>query len=103
MRDWLRAFHGANATFPASEIAIKVVLSLALGLLVGFERQWSNKDIGARTFAMAAPLPLLGSLLGSGELLLAGVAALIVMSSFSPIFAICRLHASWRQLLQLRS
>ena len=79
MHDWLRAFHGANVTFPASEIAIKVVLSLALGLLVGFEREWSNKDIGARTFAMTALLGLLGSLLGPAELLLAGAAVLILI------------------------
>ena len=71
MHDWLRTFHGANVTFPAPEIAIKVVLSLALGLLFGFEREWSNKDIGARTFAMTALLGLLGSLLGPAELLLA--------------------------------
>ena len=79
MHDWLRAFHAPNVTFPASEIAIKVVLSLALGLLVGFEREWSNKDIGARTFAMTALLGLLGSLLGPAELLLAGAAVLILI------------------------
>ena len=79
MHDWLRAFHGANVIFPAAEIAIKVVLSLALGLLVGFEREWSNKDIGARTFAMTALLGLLGSLLGPAELLLAGAAVLILI------------------------
>jgi hypothetical protein len=43
MHDWLRTFHGANISFPASGIAVKVALTLALGLLVGFEREWSNK------------------------------------------------------------
>jgi uncharacterized membrane protein YhiD involved in acid resistance len=79
MQDWLRAFHGANAPFPALEIAIKVALTLALGLLVGFEREWSNKDIGVRTFAMTALLGLLGSLLGTSLLLISGAGALILI------------------------
>jgi uncharacterized membrane protein (DUF4010 family) len=79
MQDWLRAFHGANEPFPAMEIAIKVSLTLALGLLVGFEREWSNKDTGARTFAMTALLGLLGSMLGPALLLLAGGAILILI------------------------
>jgi uncharacterized membrane protein YhiD involved in acid resistance len=56
MQDWLNAFHGANQAFPAVEIAVKAAVALALGLLVGFEREWSNKDIGVRTFAMTALL-----------------------------------------------
>jgi len=54
MQDWLKTFHGANQAFPAIEIAVKAAVALALGLLVGFEREWSNKDIGVRTFAMTA-------------------------------------------------
>jgi len=63
MQDWLKTFHGANQAFPAIEIAVKVAVALALGLLVGFEREWSNKDIGVRTFAMTALLGLLATLL----------------------------------------
>jgi hypothetical protein len=69
----------SNPPFPVREIAIKVVLTLALGLLIGFEREWSNKDTGARTFAMNALLGLLGSLLGPNFLLLAGAAVLILI------------------------
>jgi uncharacterized membrane protein YhiD involved in acid resistance len=79
MQDWLRAFHGNYNSFPASEIALKVALALALGLLVGFEREWSNKDIGVRTFAMTALLGLLGSLLGPVPLVLAGLAVLLLI------------------------
>jgi uncharacterized membrane protein (DUF4010 family) len=79
MQDWLRAFHGANQTFPAMEIAVKAALALALGLLVGFEREWSNKDIGVRTFAMTALLGVLGALLGSPLLVLSGVAVLVLI------------------------
>ena len=79
MQDWLKAFHGANQAFPAVEIAVKAAVALALGLLVGFEREWSNKDIGVRTFAMTALLGLLATLLGPPLLLFSGGAILIVI------------------------
>src|SRR6202789_8876 len=79
MQDWLKGFHGANQAFPAVEIAVKAAVALALGLLVGFEREWSNKDIGVRTFAMTALLGLLGSLLGPVPLVLAGLAVLLLI------------------------
>src|SRR6202167_4897803 len=45
--------------FPPSEVASRMGVSLGIGLLVGIEREWSNKDLGARTFALTA---LLGTL-----------------------------------------
>jgi uncharacterized membrane protein (DUF4010 family) len=79
MQDWLKTFHGGNQAFPAVEIAVKVAVALALGLLVGFEREWSNKDIGVRTFAMTALLGLLGTLLGPPLLIFGGVAVWILI------------------------
>ncbi len=79
MQDWLKTFHGANQAFPAIEIAVKTAVVLALGLLVGFEREWSNKDIGVRTFTMTALLGLLVALLGQPFLLFGGSAILILI------------------------
>ncbi len=79
MQDWLRNFHGANQAFPVGEIAVKTAVALALGLLVGFEREWSNKDIGVRTFAMTALLGLLGALLGPALLVFGGAAVLVLI------------------------
>jgi uncharacterized membrane protein (DUF4010 family) len=79
VEDWVRTFHGANQPFPAVEIAVKAAIALALGLLVGFEREWSNKDIGVRTFAMTALLGLLGTLLSPPLMLFSGSAILIVI------------------------
>jgi uncharacterized membrane protein (DUF4010 family) len=79
MQDWLKAFHGSNQAFPAMEIAVKAAVALALGMLVGLEREWSNKDIGVRTFAMTSLLGLLGALLGPLLLALSGVAVLILI------------------------
>lgn len=80
MQDWVKTFHGQTPPFPVLDIALKIAITLALGLLVGFEREWSNKDIGARTFAMAALLGLLGSLLGPGAVVISGAAVLIVVT-----------------------
>jgi uncharacterized membrane protein (DUF4010 family) len=79
MQDWLKTFHGANQAFREVEIAVKAAVALALGMLVGLEREWSNKDIGVRTFAMTALLGLLGALLGPPLLVLSGVAVLILI------------------------
>jgi uncharacterized membrane protein (DUF4010 family) len=93
MQDWLSTFHGGNQAFPAMEIAVKAALALGLGMLVGLEREWSNKDIGARTFAMTALLGMLGALLGTPSLLLSGMAVLILI-----IFANIRRLQSVRKL-----
>ena len=39
--------------------AIKIVASVAIGLMIGLEREWAHKRAGVRTFAIAA---LLGTL-----------------------------------------
>jgi uncharacterized membrane protein (DUF4010 family) len=84
MQDWLKASHGANQAFPAVVIAVKAAVALALGLLVGLEREWSNKDIGVRTFAMAALLGLLATLLGPPLVLFSGGAILILIGFANP-------------------
>lgn len=78
MHDWLRAIYYISPPFPPLEITLKIAIALALGLLVGLEREWSNKDIGARTFAMTALLGLLGYLLGAISLLISGLAVLML-------------------------
>jgi len=55
---------------PPSEVAAKIAVSLGIGLLVGIEREWSNKDLGARTFALTA---LLGTIAALFEPSIAGV------------------------------
>jgi uncharacterized membrane protein (DUF4010 family) len=50
--------------FPPAEVAAKIAVSLGIGLLVGIEREWSNKDLGARTFALTALLGATAALFG---------------------------------------
>jgi uncharacterized membrane protein (DUF4010 family) len=51
--------------FPPSEIAIKIAIALGVGLLVGFEREWAQKDVGVRTFSLTALLGMLGALVSN--------------------------------------
>jgi uncharacterized membrane protein YhiD involved in acid resistance len=59
VNSWLDQLHGSSAAFPPAVTAAKIAIALAIGLLIGFERQWSQKDFGVRTFTLTA---LLGAL-----------------------------------------
>jgi len=66
--------------FNTSEVAIRLVLSIGVGLLVGFEREWSRKDLGVRIFAITALLGTLSALVAESFALgaMAAVALLII-------------------------
>jgi uncharacterized membrane protein (DUF4010 family) len=65
--------------FPPSEVAAKIAVSLGIGLLVGIEREWSNKDLGIRTFALTSLLGMLGSLYSESMALTAFFGALLIV------------------------
>lgn len=64
--------------FPADQIALKLGAALSIGLLVGFEREWSNKDVGIRTFALVSLLGMATALIGT-PFSLVGFGATIVL------------------------
>ncbi|HKV78756.1 MAG TPA: DUF4010 domain-containing protein [Candidatus Sulfotelmatobacter sp.] len=55
--------------FPATPIALKMAVAIGIGMLAGMEREWSNKDVGIRTFAIVALLGMLSALIGEGAVL----------------------------------
>ncbi|HKT49611.1 MAG TPA: DUF4010 domain-containing protein [Candidatus Angelobacter sp.] len=57
-----------------------MAVSVGIGMLVGMEREWSNKDVGIRTFAIVALLGMLASTVGTGVVVasLAGIFLLVV-------------------------
>ena len=59
--------------FATAPIALKMAVAIGIGMLAGMEREWSNKDVGIRTFAIVALLGMLASLIGQNI----AVAALI--------------------------
>lgn len=73
--------------FPADAVAVKIVIALAVGMLVGFERESANKDVGIRTFGLTA---LLGttSVLLSPAYGLAAMVGVIVLSALVNIRSI---------------
>jgi uncharacterized membrane protein (DUF4010 family) len=67
--------------FPPFEVATKIVIALGIGLLVGLERQWSQKDVGVRTFSITALLGCLSALI-SMQLAAIGLAGVLVLVAF---------------------
>ncbi|CAM3949051.1 Uncharacterized membrane protein, DUF4010 family [Pedobacter westerhofensis] len=50
--------------YPAAPVALKMAVSVGIGMLVGMERKWSHKEAGIRTFSIVALLGMLSSLIG---------------------------------------
>lgn len=48
--------------YPPVDISIKLAIAIGIGMLVGLEREWSQKDLGTRTFAITAMLGTLSIL-----------------------------------------
>ena len=65
--------------FPAVEVTTKLAVSVGVGMVIGFEREWSHKDAGTRTFALTAVLGMLCGLLGL-PYAITGLAAVILTS-----------------------
>jgi uncharacterized membrane protein (DUF4010 family) len=65
--------------FPPAEVAAKIAVSLGIGLLVGIEREWSNKDLGARTFALTALLGTVSALFGPTMAIMAMVGVFLIV------------------------
>lgn len=53
-----------DLTGPYHEMAIKIAVSIGTGLLVGLEREWAQKEVGVRTFAITALTGTIASILG---------------------------------------
>lgn len=68
-----------SSQFPPDLTALKLGVALAIGLLIGFERQWSNKEFGVRTFSLSAMLGVLTSLL-SPALQVTGMIGVIMLA-----------------------
>ena len=71
----------AVARFPPDSVALKLAVALAIGMLVGFERESASKDAGIRTFGLTAMLAALSIMISPafGLVALAGVIALVAL------------------------
>jgi uncharacterized membrane protein (DUF4010 family) len=75
-------------SLPYDQAAIELGLALGVGLLIGLEREWSQKEAGVRTFAITALLGTLTSLASIWAVLLAfgSIALLVVLMNVQSIF-----------------
>ncbi len=89
MHPLIDELHAESTQLPPIITAVKLAVALAIGLLIGFERQWSNKDFGVRTFSLAALLGGLTALLPIPVLItsLAGIIVLAVVLNVRDILA----------------
>lgn len=81
MESWFQHFRGGHGSFPLPQIALEAAVAIAVGMLVGIEREWSQKDVGVRTFALAALLGMLATLV-SGALVIVAAGAVLVVIAF---------------------
>jgi uncharacterized membrane protein (DUF4010 family) len=67
-----------DISFPAAPITLKIAVSVGIGMLVGLEREWSNKDMGVRTFAIVSLFGMLASL-ASQPFVLGGLIGVLLL------------------------
>jgi uncharacterized membrane protein (DUF4010 family) len=79
MNSWLDQLHVSANAFPPGITAVKLAVALGIGLLIGFERQWSHKDFGVRTFSLTALLGALTALM-SVPIMLVGMSATVLLA-----------------------
>src|ERR1700733_9198660 len=78
MNSCLDQLHGGSTAFPTAVTAVKLAVALAIGLLIGFERQWSHKDFGVRTFSLTALLGALTALISTPVMLMGMLATILI-------------------------
>jgi uncharacterized membrane protein (DUF4010 family) len=74
-------------SFPYDEVATQLALALGVGLLIGLEREWSQKAAGVRTFAITA-------MLGTLTALTSMWAVLVAFASVALLMVLMNLHSS---------
>ena len=67
-----------DVSYPAAPITLKIAVSVGIGMLVGLEREWSNKDMGVRTFAIISLFGMLASL-ESQTFVIAGLVGVLLL------------------------
>ena len=65
--------------YPAGPIALKMAVSVGIGMLVGMERKWSHKEAGIRTFSIVALLGMLAAIAGQNLIIAAMVGVFLLV------------------------
>lgn len=70
-------------SFPHTDAALKVLLALGVGLLIGLEREAASKYVGLRTFALTAIMGLLSAFVGIEFAIVGFVSTLCITAMFN--------------------
>jgi uncharacterized membrane protein (DUF4010 family) len=65
--------------YPVGPIALKMAVSVGIGMLIGMERKWSHKEAGIRTFSIVALLGMLATLAGEDFIIAAMVGVFLLV------------------------
>jgi uncharacterized membrane protein (DUF4010 family) len=65
--------------YPAAPIALKMAVSVGIGMLVGMERKWSHKEAGIRTFAIIALLGMLSSIISQDLIIVSFIGVFLLV------------------------
>src|SRR6202050_1960642 len=69
--------------FPTTPIALKIAIAVLIGMLAGMEREWSNKDVGVRSFAIVALLGMLASVIGINVAIASLIGVLLLVAAMN--------------------
>jgi uncharacterized membrane protein (DUF4010 family) len=73
--------------YPPADISIKLAIAAGIGMLIGLEREWSQKELGTRTFTITALGGALSVLAGPpfSALAFTGILLILVLSGIRTI------------------
>jgi uncharacterized membrane protein (DUF4010 family) len=69
--------------FPYTPTALKMAVAIGIGMLAGMEREWSNKDVGIRSFAIVSLLGMVASLIGPNIAIAALIGVFLLVASMN--------------------
>jgi uncharacterized membrane protein (DUF4010 family) len=76
-----QAPYSQSLRIPTPTIAVQLAASLCIGMLVGIEREWANKEFGLRTFAFVSVLGMLSAHLPTPLAAVAFVGVLLLIAA----------------------
>lgn len=77
---WQQAYTPAFR-IPTPTVAVQLAASLCIGMLVGIEREWANKEFGLRSFAFVSVLGMLSAHLPTALASVAFVGVLLLIAA----------------------